>query len=382
MNWYDTEYMKTTRFAINPRPSLLLLTYRSLLLGMFLRCGYSLIVAKSKTNVLIRALRTRIQKGFVPHDLERWMMREIRKREGAVFFVQPFHQKDALSILYAISHPALTPTSRSLLCLHLIGGMSNDLLVPHGQSVERWKERLSRALRALSISISSDVLSFRLDNHEREEIVLDTLYRSIALCNRLMLTDIRLYLEQLFHRLRPHLFHVAEGVGLWAWYTLEEGRRYATLFDLELRHQDRSKWNYNTIQRGLALLRESKTLSYEWGQHTLRASILAMKIQAPSYEQSPWEDILRLQLILLSFDKSSEQLLAYLEALGHTKGPEYILPLFQDRVCSDYRWVHAQAQLLKQLGRKQDALILYQHALHHAPELEQRVILNDMIDLQ
>ncbi|MAA80548.1 MAG: hypothetical protein CL916_14935, partial [Deltaproteobacteria bacterium] len=93
--------MKTNRFAINPRPSLLLLTYRSLLLGMFLRCGYSLIVAKSKTNILIRSLRTRIQKGFVPHDLERWMMREIRKREGASFLVQPFHHLDSLSILYA-----------------------------------------------------------------------------------------------------------------------------------------------------------------------------------------------------------------------------------------------------------------------------------------
>ncbi|MAA80396.1 MAG: hypothetical protein CL916_14165 [Deltaproteobacteria bacterium] len=310
------------------------------------------------------------------------MMREIRKREGASFFVQPFHHLDSLSILYAISHPALTPTSRGLLCLHLVGGLSNDLLVPHGQSVERWKERLSRALRGLSISISSDVLSFRPDNNDRENLVLDTLYRSITLCNRLSLTDIRLYLEQLFHTFRPHLFHVAEGLGFWAWYTLEEGRRYATLFDLEIRHQQRSKWNNKTIERGLSLLQESKTLSYEWGPQTLRASILAMKMQAASYEQSPWEDILRLQLILLSFDKSSEQLLAYIEALGHTKGPEYVLPIFQDRTCTDYRWIHAQAQLLKQLGRKKDALILYQHALHYAPELEQSVILNDMVDLQ
>lgn len=381
MNWYDTQYMKTNRFAINPRPSLVLLRYRSLLLGMFLRCGCSLVESKSKTNVLIKSLRTRIKKGFVPHDVERWMMREVRKQEGASFFVQPFYNWDTLSILYAISHPALTPTSRGLLCVHLIGGLSNDLLVPHGQSVGRWKERLSRALRALSISISSDVLSFTTACRDREAVVLDTLYRSIVLCNRLSLADIRVHLIQLFHSIRPHLFNVAEGYGFWAWYTLEEGRQYATVFDLELRHQDRRRWDFGRIQEGISLLGESKSLSYEWGPQTLRASILAMKLQAPSYDAAPWEDILRLQLILLSFDKSSDQLLAYIEALGHTKGPEYVLPLFQDNTCTDYRWIHAQAQLLKQLGRKQDALVLYQHALHHAPDMEQSIILNDMVDL-
>lgn len=373
--------MKTNRFAINPRPSLVLLTYRSLLLGMFLRCGYSLVMAKSKAGTLIRSLRLRIKKGFVPHDIERWMMREIRKQEGASFFVQPFLSWDTKAILYAISHPALTATSRSLLCLHLIGGLSNDLLVPHGQSVERWKERLSRALRALSISISSDVLSFTPACRDRESVVLDTLYRSLVLCNRLSLPDIRTHLIQIFHSIRPHLFNVSEGLGFWAWYTLEEGRQYATLFDLEIRHQDRARWNFERIQEGLSILERSKSLSYEWGPQTLRASVLAMKLQAPSYESTPWEDILRLQLILLSYDKSSDQLLAYIEALGNTKGPEYVLPLFQDKTCTDYRWIHAQAQLLKQLGRKQDALVLYQHALHHAPDLEQRVILNDMVDL-
>jgi hypothetical protein len=381
MNWYDTEYMKSLHPAINPSPAHVLLTHRSLLMGMLLRSGYSIAMSKSITNELLEGLRKRINKGHFPNDIAAWLMRALKKSHGSAFYVQNLSQSDGISMLYAVSHPALTPISRGLLCLHLIGGIPNNRLVPHGQSPQRWQERLARALRGLTISISSDVLALKRSYATREGVILDTLYRSMMLCDRFSFPHVRSYLTSLFHTLQPSLFHVSEGLGFAAWCSLDEACRYAKLFDSDLRHQDRNRWNQSRIQLGLRYLDEARSLSYTWGPQILRSSILALHLTASSYEETPWEDVMRLHLLLLTFDNSSEQLLAYIEALSHTKGPEYALPYLQEQETTDYRWVHAQAQILKQMGRKQDALVLFQHALHNAPDLEHDLILSDMVDL-
>jgi hypothetical protein len=373
--------MKTYHPAINPSPALVLLTHRSLVMGMLLRGGYSITLAKCITNELLGVLKKRIQRGHFPNDIPGFLLRSLKKSQGASFFAQKLSESDGLSMLYAVSHPALTPVSRGLLCLHLIGGIPNNRLVPHGQSPQRWQERLERALRGLSISISSDILSFKRSYTTREGVILDTLYRSMLLCDRFSFPHIRSYLKSLFYTLQPSLFNISEGFGFAAWCALEEGGRYAKLFDSDLRHQDRNRWNQGCIKRGLLLLEEGRSLSYKWGPQLLRSSILALHMTAPSYDETPWEDVMRLHLLLLAFDNSSEQLLAYIEALGHTKGPEYALPYLQEQETTDYRWVHAQAQILKQMGRKQDALVLFQHALHNAPDLEHDLILSDMVDL-
>ena len=106
-----------------------------------------------------------------------------------------------------------------------------------------------------------------------------------------------------------------------------------------------------------------------------------MHLEAPSYKTSNWNDILRLELLLLQFDQGTEQLLSYIEALRESEGPKTALPYFKLKDQLDYRWVFAHAQLLKQMGRKQEALQLYQHALQCAPKQVQSQILYDMADL-
>ena len=381
MNWYDDQYMKTQHLAINPSPTLVLFTHRSLLLGMLIRCGHSLAVAKDVTNQAILALQQRLQKGMFPNDIQAWLLREIKKTKGSSFLVQALSGMDAFSMIYAVSHPVLTPMSRGILCLHLLGGIAKNRLLPPEQSLVLWTERLHRALRALQISLSSDVLSFDASYHNREAVILDTLYRSISLCDTLRLPEFRSYLVQMFVSLQPSLYNVSEALAFQAWYMMQDGCRYARLFASELRHQNRNHWNQEKIAHGLVVLEQARSLSFSWGPQLIRANVLALHLKSPSYEETEWHDVMRLELMLLSFDNSTEQLLAYIEALGHIKGPEYVLPYVQDQDLSDYRWIHAQAQLLKKMGRKQDALVLYQHALHAAPDQEHEYILNDMVDL-
>ena len=381
MNWYDDQYMKTQHLAINPSPTLVLFTYRSLLMGMLIRCGHSLTVAKDVTNQALFALQQRIQKGMFPNDIQAWLLREIKRNKGASFLVQPLSKMDEFSILYAVSHPILTPISRGILCIHLLGGIPNNRLIPIDQSPVLWTERLQRALRALNISVSSDILSFEASYNSREAVILDTLYRSLILCDKFCFSDLRTYLIQLFVSLQPSLYNVSEALAFQAWYMMQDGCRYARLFASELRHQNRSYWNQEQIAQGRAILEQARSLSFTWGPHLIRSSVLALHLESPSYDKTPWHDVMRLELMLLSFDNTTEQLLAYIEALGHIKGPEYVLPYVKDQDLSDYRWIHAQAQLLKKLGRKQDALVLYQHALHSAPDQEHEYILNDMVDL-
>jgi len=358
-----------------------------------IRSGYNISESKSFTNDLVSALNQRLCTGCIPNDIPSWLNRQFRKYKGRKAGRLIYDKFDVLALLYSISHPALTPLSRSLLCLHLIGGIPNNLLVSKERSIVQWSDRLDRALRALSLSIYSDMTSFQHLCVDREESMLDTLYRSIVLCNRFSFPHIRTYLVSIFTSLAPHLENISEKEAFLSWIALSKSCRYAQLFDYEIRHQDRQKWDQVRIKDAMkqVALAQSLATNWEsmyprkktstWGPMCLRASILSLHLQSPSYQKTPWERIVRLHLLLLSFDKSTEQLLAYMEALCHVQGPEQVLPIFQRPLPEDYRWIHAYAQILKQMGRKQEALVLYQQALCQAPELEQDAILNDMIDL-
>ena len=85
MNWYDEQYMKILHPAINPSSALVLLTHRSQLMGMLLRSGYSIALAKSITNELLDALKRRIKKGHYQTDISEWIMLMLKKMKGASF---------------------------------------------------------------------------------------------------------------------------------------------------------------------------------------------------------------------------------------------------------------------------------------------------------
>ena len=104
--------MKTAKLAVNPNVSFVLLKQRSLLLGSLLRAGKSFLEAKKITEDLIHALKERLRFGF-PRDIRLWLVRYFNKKWGSNGGTLLFSSHDTLALLFAVSHPALTPRSRS-----------------------------------------------------------------------------------------------------------------------------------------------------------------------------------------------------------------------------------------------------------------------------
>ena len=162
--------MRSLHPAIDPNPSFVLLKQRALVLGALLRSGLSFQHAKALCEKLLYELEERLKFGF-PHRIDHWLSRRLKKHQGTKIGL-PFVETDVTALIFAVSHPALTSRSRCILCLHVIGGLPYRRIKNPQHYSERWYERLSRALRALSYSLTSDMISYDRSSRNRDEIIL------------------------------------------------------------------------------------------------------------------------------------------------------------------------------------------------------------------
>jgi RNA polymerase sigma-70 factor (ECF subfamily) len=172
-------------------------------------------------------------------------------------------------------------------------------------------------------------------------------------------------------RLLAELLPEAEAIGLLALMLLQESRRAArTTEDGELvllSDQDRSLWNRELIAEGLSLV-ERALQSQRFGPYSLQAAIAAIHAEAPTADATDWPQIVGIYDVLVRADRSPVIELNRAAAVAMRDGPAAGLALIDAILArgelADYQFAHsARGELLRRLGRNEEARAAYERAL-------------------
>jgi RNA polymerase sigma-70 factor (ECF subfamily) len=146
-----------------------------------------------------------------------------------------------------------------------------------------------------------------------------------------------------------------------------------------LEEQDRSAWDHAAIAEGDRLVAEAMRAGNP-GRFALQAAIAAVHATAPTYAGTDWARILTLYDRLLTVWPSPVVALNRTAALSMVEGPAAALreidSLEQDSRLSGYHYLPAiRADLLRRLGRDEEAAASYRQALDLADNDAERAFL-------
>jgi RNA polymerase sigma-70 factor (ECF subfamily) len=152
---------------------------------------------------------------------------------------------------------------------------------------------------------------------------------------------------------------------------------------LLLEHQDRSLWDAAAITEGGALVLESLRAGRP-GRFALQAAIAAVHAEAPSYPATDWPQLLELYDRLLRAWPSPVVALNRAVVLSMVNGPtaalEEINRLEENGRLDGYRYLPAtKADLLRRLGRRDEARRSYEDALELTENAAERAFLSGRI---
>jgi RNA polymerase sigma-70 factor (ECF subfamily) len=163
-----------------------------------------------------------------------------------------------------------------------------------------------------------------------------------------------------------------EALGLLALMLLHDTRRAARVGTegkiVLLEEQDRSQWNQEKKQEGMAILEKVLHMKRA-GPYQIQAAIGSLHVQAEKPEDTDWTQIAALYRILMQMIPSPVIELNRAVAIAMADGPLRGLAIL-DRpemieALHTYHLFHAsRADLLRRIGRRQDASAAYRQALN------------------
>ncbi len=285
---------------------------------------------------------------------------------------------DRLRLIFTCCHPALAREAQVALTLRLVCGLSTAeiaqaFLVPEptmAARVTRAKKKISAARIAYRVPGAAE-LPDRLDAVLTVVHLLYTTGHTAPGGGRLVRDDLVERAIGLARMLRLLMPDEPEVRGLLALLLLTDARRATRCAPdgrlLLLEEQDRSQWDRPAIDEGTALVREALRGGRP-GRFALQAAIAALHAQAPTYDETDWRQILRIYDLLAQAWTSPVVALNRAVALAMADGPgaglAAIGELERDGRLAGYRYLPAaKADLLRRLGRAEEAAQAYQAAL-------------------
>jgi RNA polymerase sigma-70 factor (ECF subfamily) len=317
-------------------------------------------IVEAKTSELALSMRLEGEAYRAPDDLE----------------VSPVPD-DQLRLIFTCCHPALSREAQVALTLRTLGGLSIGEIARAflateatiAQRITRAKQKIARAgipyevpdreslaprldavLTVLYLVFNEGYLSTSHDWLVRGDLVDDALRLSRALCE--LLPD------------EP------EPMGLLGLMMLHDSRREARVSDagdlVLLEDQDRTRWNRPQIAEGAGLVERALRMGRP-GPYQIQGAIAAVHAEAPSAAETDWRQIAVLFEQLLRRERSPvielNRAVAVSYAVGAVEGLE-LLEAIERGAMEQYAPYHlAQADMLRRLGRENEARACYERAL-------------------
>jgi len=278
---------------------------------------------------------------------------------------------DLLRLMFVSCHPVLSTEARVALTLRLLGGLTTQeiaraFLVPESTVAQR----IVRAKRTLADAHVPFEVPARDELGERLSSVLEVLYlvfnEGYAATSgddwlRPALCEDALRLGRVLAELLPR---EPEVHGLVALMEIQASRSRARTGPsgepVLLLEQDRARWDWVLVRRGLAALERAEALGGTPGPYTLQAAIAACHARARTAEQTDWGRIAALYDALAALMPSPvvelNRAVAVAMAHGPARGLELVDALTSEESLRGYHLLPSvRGDLLARLGRRDEA---------------------------
>jgi RNA polymerase sigma-70 factor, ECF subfamily len=302
-------------------------------------------------------------------------------------------EDDRLRLVFTCCHPALPPDAQIALTLREVCGLTTEEIAHAYLAAPRTvAQRIVRAKAKIRDAGIPYQVPARNELPSRLDAVLHVVYlvfnEGYSASSGSSLTRHDLSAEGIrLGRLLADLLPEAEVIGLLSLMLLQESRRAArTSEDGELvllSDQDRSRWNRALIAEGVALV-ERALSSHRFGPYSLQAAIAAVHAEAATADATDWAQIVGLYDVLIRADPSPVVELNRAAAVAMRDGPAAGLALIDAILArgdlADYQFAHsARAELLRRLGRADEARAAYERALVLTQQETERAFLKKQL---
>jgi RNA polymerase sigma factor (sigma-70 family) len=352
--------------------------------------AWLITVARRRLTDLLRSEQARRRR---EDTVARWALTE--RGEPGPDTPPAGEEGDALVLLLMCCHPSLSAASQIALTLRAVAGLSTAeiarALLGSEQTVTR---RITRAKQAIKDSGVPFALPAPAELDGRLNAVLRVLYlifnegysstAGTALI-RVDLAEEAIRLARTLQAARPDDSEVAALLALMLLiHARHRARTGADGSLIPMAEQDRSRWDRDAIDEGIALVTAALPRG-PVGPYQLQAAIAAVHDEAENHEATDWRQIAALYGVLLRLDDNPVVALNHAVAVSMVAGPERGLELVRRlaadaRINADRRFHAVRGHLLEMAGDRGAALDAYRAAARAAINVQQQRYLNQKVN--
>ena len=302
-------------------------------------------------------------------------------------------EDDLLRLVFTTCHPVLSAEARAALTLRLLGGLTT-VEIARGYLVAEptIAQRIVRAKKTLAAAHVPFELPDASDLPDRLASVLEVIYLifnegySPTAGDRWVRTELLEEALRLGRVLAGLMPDEPEVHGLVALMELQASRSRARVgpggAPVLLMDQDRSRWDYVLVGRGLSALRRAEDVGAGLGPYGLQAAIAACHARARAPVETDWEQIVLLYDALAQLMPGPvvelNRAVAVSMAHGPEAGLEVVDALREERALRDYHLLPSvRGDLLAKLGRTEEARAEFERAAALTQNERERALLRE-----
>ncbi|HEY1642966.1 MAG TPA: sigma-70 family RNA polymerase sigma factor [Streptosporangiaceae bacterium] len=285
---------------------------------------------------------------------------------------------EQLRLIFTCCHPALAIQTRVALTLRMVGGLTvpeiaRAFLVQEtamGQRITRAKAKIKAARIPYRVPSAEDLPARVSGVLAVLFLVFNEGYLATGPDTDPVRDDLTAEAIRLTRLIRALMPEDGEVAGLLALMLLTEARRTARISAsgelVPLGEQDRGAWDAVLVAEGHRLVRERLAARVAPGRYQILAAINAVHTSARDVRDTDWSQVVALYDQLVRLDPSPIVALNRAIAVAELDGPEVALAAvdrLQDKLGAYHAYHATRADLLRRLGRSQEARAAYDKAI-------------------